>query len=75
MTSATGPGRPLVAMRNAPRSRSGSAATLGTARADFVIAARKAIWSKPCDATPLCRSGAQSAGSSPTRAMTGIEAL
>ena len=75
MTSATGPGRPLVARRNAARTRSGSVCASGTASVAFVIADRKPIWSKPCDATPLCRSGAQPAGSSPTRAMTGIDAL
>jgi hypothetical protein len=41
----------------------------------FVMLERKPIWSKPWEATPLSRSGAQSLGSSPTMAIKGTEAL
>ncbi len=75
MTSATGPGRPLVAMRKAERICCGKAAVVGTSNVDLVIDFRKLIWSKPCEATPISRYGAQSLGSSPTSAITGTDAL
>jgi hypothetical protein len=55
MTSATGPGRPVVAIRKAERIICGKAAGVGTSSVDLVIDERNLTWSKPCEATPISR--------------------
>jgi hypothetical protein len=50
--SATGPGRPVVASRNACRTRAGMVAASGTVACHLVTGASSAAWSSACDAAP-----------------------
>ena len=61
--SATGPGRPVVAIRKAWPTRAGIAAASGTRACHLVTGASRLAWSSACEAALRYRCGASRAGS------------
>ncbi len=75
MMSATGPGRPVVASRNARRTIGPRSSILRTVPTHFVTGTSSASWSSACEVAPRCHRASVDVGSSLTRASTGIDEL